>query len=87
MPDLTGLSARAALVATRDAELELELEGTGRVVEQSRRPGRIVERGARLRAVLQPPQSGGSSAGVSKGKNAPERSPGMVARADEKGGD
>jgi cell division protein FtsI (penicillin-binding protein 3) len=75
VPDFIGLSARAALVAARDAELLLRLEGSGRVVEQSLQPGRIAKRGARLRAVLRPPSSGGSTAADAESKNEPELSP------------
>jgi len=45
MPDLRGLSMRAALNRVRALELAVTVSGTGRVVDQRPRPGIIVEKG------------------------------------------
>jgi cell division protein FtsI (penicillin-binding protein 3) len=55
VPALAGLPARLAIKALSDAELVPDLSGTGRVVSQAPAPGRVVERGARVRLVLAPP--------------------------------
>ncbi len=86
VPDLTGLAARPALVAARDAELELQLQGSGRVVRQSPPAGRVVKRGTRLRAVLQPP-SYQEAAESARRQMAGESGQGMVARAEARSGD
>jgi len=52
VPDLSGETARAALVAAHDAGLAVHLEGTGLVVSQDPPAGEIAERGARLRVIL-----------------------------------
>ena len=86
VPDLTGLAARPALVAARDALLLLRLQGSGLVVRQSPLPGRIVERGTQLNALLRPPsfrkaeESAGGPAAGNSGK-------GMLARARARSGD
>lgn len=43
MPDFNGMSLRRALVAAREAGIELVVEGTGRAVEQAPRAGRRVD--------------------------------------------
>jgi cell division protein FtsI (penicillin-binding protein 3) len=55
VPALAGLPARSAVKALADLELVADLAGTGRVVSQVPAPGRVVERGARVRIVLAPP--------------------------------
>ena len=44
-PNLAGLSMRDALVTLQGAGLEIHLEGTGRVVQQSPTPGRPIRPG------------------------------------------
>lgn len=55
VPDVRGLTARAALVTGQQAELAVRLQGTGLVVSQSPGPGELVHVGGQLRAVLSPP--------------------------------
>ncbi len=57
VPVVAGLPARSALRALEAADLVGDVQGTGRVVSQSPRPGQVVERGARVRLVLAPPRS------------------------------
>ncbi len=57
VPALAGLPARSALRALEAVELVGDLEGSGRVAAQSPGPGRVVERGARVRLLLAPPAS------------------------------
>ncbi len=45
MPDLRGLSMRAALNRVRALDLKLKVSGSGRVVDQHPRPGTFVENG------------------------------------------
>lgn len=54
VPDLGGLTARAAARALSERALEAELRGTGHAVSQSPRPGAVVARGARVRVTLAP---------------------------------
>ncbi len=52
MPDLTGQTLRSALAALAPLALELEIQGQGRVVQQTPRPGRPVAPGASARLTL-----------------------------------
>ncbi len=52
MPDLTGQTLRSALTALAPLQLEVELAGQGRVVQQAPRPGRPIEPGATARLTL-----------------------------------
>jgi beta-lactam-binding protein with PASTA domain len=54
MPDLTGLSLRAALDQLRDLTCALEIRGSGRVVGQSPEPGRELSGIKSCRLVLAP---------------------------------
>lgn len=54
VPELKGLFARAAIRTLAEAELEAELEGSGRVVKQHPPAGSVVERGGRVAITLQP---------------------------------
>jgi cell division protein FtsI (penicillin-binding protein 3) len=45
MPDLTGLSMRGALSCIEGKGLIVKMSGNGRVVEQSPRPGAVIEKG------------------------------------------
>jgi cell division protein FtsI (penicillin-binding protein 3) len=54
VPALEGLSARAALRRLESLDLAADLEGSGRVTRQHPAPGRLVERGARVRLTLSP---------------------------------
>jgi len=45
MPDLRGLSMRAALNKVRALELMVAVSGSGKVVEQRPKSGAVVERG------------------------------------------
>ena len=51
-PDLSGLSMRDALVTLEGAGLALRIEGSGRVTDQSPRPGRTLRPGDRMEVVL-----------------------------------
>ena len=53
VPDLAGLSMRDALVTLQGAGLDIRLEGTGRVVQQSPNPGRPIRPGQPVEVVLQ----------------------------------
>jgi cell division protein FtsI (penicillin-binding protein 3) len=55
VPALGGLPARAALRALESLDLGADLSGSGRVVSQAPPPGRVVERGARVKITLAPP--------------------------------
>jgi cell division protein FtsI (penicillin-binding protein 3) len=55
VPSLTGLPARTAIRALEALDLGAELVGTGRVVSQVPAPGRVVDRGVRIRITLAPP--------------------------------
>lgn len=55
VPSLGGLPARAAIKRLEESGLAPEIAGSGRVVSQSPPPGRIVERGSRVRMTLAPP--------------------------------
>jgi cell division protein FtsI (penicillin-binding protein 3) len=55
VPALAGLPARAALRALESLDLGADLSGSGRVVSQAPPPGRVVERGARVKITLAPP--------------------------------
>jgi cell division protein FtsI (penicillin-binding protein 3) len=52
-PDLSGLSMRDALTTLEGAGLALQIKGSGRVIEQSPRPGHTLRPGDRLEVVLQ----------------------------------
>ncbi len=54
VPALTGLPARAAIRALEETDLYAELRGSGRVTAQSPAPGKVIERGARVRLTLAP---------------------------------
>ena len=45
MPDLTGLSMRSALSRIERKGLIVKVSGKGKVVEQSPRPGTVIEKG------------------------------------------
>lgn len=45
MPDLTGLSLRKGLRILQGAELELHIEGSGRIVNQSPKKGQVLKKG------------------------------------------
>jgi hypothetical protein len=51
VPDFEGLSMAEALAAARHAGLRLEVRGSGRAVQQSRRPG-PAPRGAFVKVVF-----------------------------------
>jgi cell division protein FtsI (penicillin-binding protein 3) len=55
VPSLQGLSARAALRRLEALDLAAEIEGSGRVNDQSPAAGATVARGARVRLRLAPP--------------------------------
>ena len=55
IPALAGLPARAAIRALEALDLGADLDGSGRVVSQTPPPGRVVERGARVKITLAPP--------------------------------
>jgi cell division protein FtsI (penicillin-binding protein 3) len=55
VPSLTGLPARAAVRTLEALDLGTDLRGSGRVASQSPPPGRVVQRGARVRVTLAPP--------------------------------
>jgi cell division protein FtsI (penicillin-binding protein 3) len=55
VPALAGLPARAAVRTLETLDLGAELRGSGRVTGQSPPPGRVVERGARVKLTLAPP--------------------------------
>ena len=52
-PDLSGLSMRDALTTLEGAGLALQIKGSGRVIQQTPRPGRTLRPGDRLEVVLQ----------------------------------
>jgi cell division protein FtsI (penicillin-binding protein 3) len=54
VPSLAGLPARTAIRVLEQAELAAELAGSGRVVSQVPRPGKVVARGTRVRMTLAP---------------------------------
>jgi cell division protein FtsI (penicillin-binding protein 3) len=54
VPSLSGLPARAAVRTLEALDLGAELSGSGHVTDQSPPPGRVVERGARVRLTLSP---------------------------------
>jgi cell division protein FtsI (penicillin-binding protein 3) len=54
VPALGGLPARMAVRRLEDHDLSAELEGSGRVVSQTPAPGKVVERGTRVRMTLAP---------------------------------
>ena len=55
VPALAGLPARAAVRTLEALDLGADLTGSGRVVSQAPAPGRVVERGARVKITLAPP--------------------------------
>lgn len=54
VPQVEGLFARAAIKALAEASLEVEMEGTGRVVDQHPPAGSVVDQGSRVAVTLQP---------------------------------
>jgi len=54
VPALAGLPARAAVRTLEALDLGAEVTGSGRVTRQSPPPGRVVERGARVKLTLSP---------------------------------
>jgi cell division protein FtsI (penicillin-binding protein 3) len=54
VPALAGLPARTAVRRLEEANLAAEVLGSGRVVSQSPPPGKVVERGTRVRMTLAP---------------------------------
>jgi cell division protein FtsI (penicillin-binding protein 3) len=54
VPALTGLPLRAAIRTLEALDLGADVTGTGRVAGQSPPPGRVVERGAKVRLTLAP---------------------------------
>lgn len=55
VPALGGLPARAAVRTLEALDLGADLSGSGRVVSQVPPPGRVIERGARVKITLAPP--------------------------------
>ncbi len=55
VPALGGLPARAAIRTLEALDLGADLTGSGRVVSQAPAPGRVVDRGARVKITLAPP--------------------------------
>jgi len=55
VPALAGLPARSAIRTLERAELLGEVAGTGKVSQQSPRPGQVVPRGTVVRITLAPP--------------------------------
>ena len=51
-PDLSGLSMRDALVTLEGAGLSVRIEGSGRVINQTPRPGRTLRPGDRMEVIL-----------------------------------
>lgn len=54
VPSLSGLPARSAIRTLEQLDLATELDGSGRVVKQWPSPGKVVERGTRVRVRLAP---------------------------------
>jgi beta-lactam-binding protein with PASTA domain len=54
VPALSGLPVRAAIRTLEGLDLGAEVSGSGRVTAQAPSPGRVVERGARVRLTLAP---------------------------------
>ena len=54
VPSLSGLPARSAIRTLEGLDLAAELDGSGRVVKQWPPPGKVVERGTRVRMRLAP---------------------------------
>jgi cell division protein FtsI (penicillin-binding protein 3) len=54
VPVLGGLTARAAIRRLEESDLTADLHGSGRVVGQSPLPGKVVDRGTRVRMTLAP---------------------------------
>ncbi|HET7752784.1 MAG TPA: penicillin-binding protein [Anaeromyxobacteraceae bacterium] len=55
VPLLDGLPARSAVRALEQAELVVEVRGSGRVTAQAPHPGQVVPRGTTVRLTLSPP--------------------------------
>jgi cell division protein FtsI (penicillin-binding protein 3) len=55
VPALAGLPARTAVRVLEALDLGAELDGSGRVISQTPPPGRVVDRGARVKITLAPP--------------------------------
>ncbi|BDG02682.1 penicillin-binding protein [Anaeromyxobacter oryzae] len=55
VPALAGLPARTAIRRLEESDLGADVAGSGRVVSQSPAPGKVVERGTRVRMTLAPP--------------------------------
>jgi cell division protein FtsI (penicillin-binding protein 3) len=64
VPDLIGQTTRTALIAARQAGLELAMRGSGVVVQQQPRPGSIAQLGTTIEATLLPPRASGPSTSV-----------------------
>src|SRR5262249_50080854 len=58
VPALLGQSARAAIVATQQADLKLALSGSGLGHSQQPPPGAVVALGSTVSVVLEPPDLG-----------------------------
>jgi hypothetical protein len=71
MPDLRGLSAREAAVAATRAGLIVELEGSGKVLEQAPEPGTQIEPGRACRLRLAHTGSEALAAGSTPGASGP----------------
>ncbi len=56
MPDFVGMSARQVLQMMEQTDLNIHIEGYGRVVEQTPAPGNGVDPDTRLQVLLQPPR-------------------------------
>ena len=54
VPSLSGLPARSAIRSLERLDLAADLDGSGRVVQQWPSPGKVVERGTRVRMRLAP---------------------------------
>jgi cell division protein FtsI (penicillin-binding protein 3) len=54
VPSLAGLPARAAIRRLEEADLEAELDGSGKVVAQTPAAGKVVSPGTRVRVRLAP---------------------------------
>jgi len=56
MPDFVGMSARQVLQVMEKTDLNIHIEGYGRVVKQTPAPGNNVDPDTRLQVLLQPPR-------------------------------
>jgi cell division protein FtsI (penicillin-binding protein 3) len=60
VPSLAGLPARAAIQRLEEADLEAELDGSGKVVAQTPAAGKVVPPGTRVRLTLAPAPAAGA---------------------------